>query len=76
MKITNVITIPKKLAQKDDLVVLPRKEYERFLDWQENIRMFKPTPAQKRALKKAREDYKKGNFITIDELGRKLGFKS
>ena len=25
------ITIPQKLANKDDLIVIPRKEYERFV---------------------------------------------
>ncbi|MFH1979240.1 MAG: hypothetical protein ABII97_02580 [Patescibacteria group bacterium] len=25
---TKIITIPKKLAQKDDLVIIPRKEFE------------------------------------------------
>lgn len=27
------ITIPKELAEKDDLVVIPRKEYEEFLQY-------------------------------------------
>lgn len=27
----NTITIPKKLIKNDDLVVIPRKEYEKFL---------------------------------------------
>ena len=38
---SEVITIPKKLVQKDDLVILPRKDYEEFLrlrlrkEWEE-----------------------------------------
>lgn len=32
------ITIPKKLTQKGDLVVIPRKEYERFLKIQQRLR--------------------------------------
>jgi len=31
------ITIPKKLAQKGDLVIIPRKEYERFLKLQQRL---------------------------------------
>lgn len=27
----NTITIPKKLAEKDDLIIIPRKRYEEFL---------------------------------------------
>lgn len=33
----NVITIPKKLAQKGDLVVIPRGEYEIFSQWKQNV---------------------------------------
>lgn len=33
----NIITIPKKLAQKGDLVVIPRGEYEVFSQWKQNV---------------------------------------
>ncbi|MBI2053279.1 MAG: AbrB/MazE/SpoVT family DNA-binding domain-containing protein [Candidatus Sungbacteria bacterium] len=33
----NVVMIPKKLAQKGDLVVIPRKEYEAFTQWKKVI---------------------------------------
>ena len=33
------VTIPKSLAQKGDLVVMPRKEYERFSMWKKTIRI-------------------------------------
>lgn len=31
------ITIPQKLAKKGDLVIIPRKEYERFLKIQQRL---------------------------------------
>ena len=31
------VTIPKKLAQKGDLVVIPRREYEKFLKLQQRL---------------------------------------
>ncbi len=74
------ITIPKNLV-KEDIVVIPRREYEEFVRWQKTVRLprifktFKPTPAQLRDLKRAREDYKKGNFMTIDELKHRLDIK-
>lgn len=34
-----LVTIPQNLAQKDDLVVIPRKEYERFSVWKKTIRV-------------------------------------
>lgn len=33
------VTIPKKPTQKDDLVVIPRKEYERFSIWKKTVRV-------------------------------------
>ena len=73
------ITIPKNLIKNDDLVVIPRKEYEEFYQWKETGKKFKtftPTAAQKRDLKKAREDYKQKKYITLDEFKRRLGIKN
>ena len=73
------ITIPKNLIKNDDLVVIPRKEYEEFYQWKETGKMFKtftPTAAQKKDFKKAREDYKQKKYITLDEFKRRLGIKN
>ena len=73
------ITIPKKLIKNNDLIIIPRKEYEELVVWREVIKSFKnftPTFAQKRDLKKARGEYKKGKYLTINELKCKLGIKS
>ena len=51
-----IITIPKEIARKGDLVLISRKEYEEFSEWREVIksfRLFAPTIAQKRDLKKS-----------------------
>lgn len=34
-----VITIPKKLTQKGDLVVIPRREYEEFSHWKKAVKV-------------------------------------
>ena len=71
-----VITIPKELTKKGDLVILPRKEYEEFLGWRKTIKPFKTftaTAAQKRALTNAREEYKRGEYITLEQLENELG---
>lgn len=73
------LTIPKELAEKGDLVLVPMTEYKEFSDWQKSIKPFKtylPTISEKRELRSAREDYKKGKFITINELKHKLAVKS
>ena len=74
-----IITIPKKLIKDDDLVVIPRKEYEEFYQWREVAKLFKtftPTATQKRDLKKAREEYKQKKYLTLDELKRRLEIKN
>jgi hypothetical protein len=69
------ITIPKKITKGEELVIIPRKDYEEFSQWRKVIKFFIPTKAQKRNLKKARQEYKKGNYLTINELKRKLEIK-
>ena len=67
-----LITIPKKMAQKGDLAIVPRKEYEEFLEFKK-IRTFRLTAAQRRALRRARRDFARGNYITLDQLRREMG---
>ena len=67
------VTIPKKLAQKGDLVVIPRKEYESLMRLKK-MKEFSPTAAQKKALVRAEANLKKGKTLSFDELSRKLGF--
>lgn len=67
------ITIPKKITKGEELVVIPRKEYEELLELKK-IPEFQPTSAQKKALTRARKNRQKGNFLTFNELKQKLGF--
>jgi len=67
------ITIPKKVTEQGDLVVLPKKEYEALLEFK-TIEEFVPTISQKKALLKAEENLKKGKTLSFNDLSRKLGF--
>ena len=69
----SIVIIPRKLAPKDDLIVIPREEYEGLLKLGA-IKEFNPTLAQKRALAKAEANLKHGKTLTYNELSRKLGF--
>ena len=69
----NTITIPKKITQGEELVVIPRKEYEEYLQLRKIIPIVKMTPSQKRDLERARKDYKQGKFIALEELEHELG---
>ena len=69
----NTITIPQKLVQKDDLVVIPRRDYEALLELKK-FREFVPTVAQKKALLRAENNLRKGKTLSYHELVKKLGF--
>lgn len=69
----NTITIPKKIAAQDDLVVIPRKEYEALLELKK-LREFSPTVAQKKAILRAEQNFRKGRTLSYNELVKKLGF--
>lgn len=67
------VTIPKKLAHHDDLVIIPRREYQELLELKK-AKEFKPTSAQKRALRAAENNFRRGKTFSYDELLKKLEF--
>lgn len=71
-----VITIPREMARRGEMVIIPREEYEEFSRWKTFVKAFKvfiPTQRQKKELKDARADYKKGKYLNLNELKSKLG---
>lgn len=72
------VTIPKKLTKGDDLVVLPRKEYEELLRIQQaaakSIKTFKPTVGEKKAIAASRKRLARGEHLTLEELRHELAF--
>lgn len=66
------VIIPKNLARQDDLVVMPRREYEDLLKLKK-IREFTLTETQKRALARAEKNLQAGKTLSYHELVRKLG---
>lgn len=73
----NTITIPQKIAQKGDLVLLSREEYDKLLLFRlKNIREVELTPVQRKALLRARKNVSRGKFLTIHGLKAKLGSKN
>lgn len=71
----NTITIPKKMVARDDLVIIPRKEYEALLEFKK-FKEFSPTVTQKKALARAERNFKKGNYTTLKKLRHELEFDS
>jgi 5-formaminoimidazole-4-carboxamide-1-beta-D-ribofuranosyl 5'-monophosphate synthetase len=68
----NILEIPKNLIKEKKLVIVPKREYDEFLQWRKAVKFFIPTYAQKRELRDARADYKKGKYIRFNALKRKL----
>lgn len=66
------VTIPHKLTQGKELIVIPREEYEALMQLKE-IYEFQPTASQKKALANARKNRKRGETLSLSELKRKLG---
>lgn len=67
-----LITIPKKLIGRDDLVVIPRKEYKALLKSQ-RVGVFSPTVAQRKALLRAEKNFRAGKSFSYDALFKKFG---
>ncbi|PIR71914.1 MAG: hypothetical protein COU42_03205 [Candidatus Nealsonbacteria bacterium CG10_big_fil_rev_8_21_14_0_10_36_24] len=63
-----VVTIPRELAENGKLVIIPHEEYEEFLHWKRTVKTYKSTAAEKKALKKARRDFARGEYLTLKEL--------
>jgi len=60
------ITIPKKITKGEELIVIPRKEYQGFLDWQKHIVMGgKLTKSEKKALLEARREMYRGDYVIV-----------
>lgn len=70
-----LITIPKKLAQKGDLVVVPRREYETLLKTRV-IREFTLNATQRKSLARAMKNLRAGKTLSYNEFVRKLGFNN
>ncbi|MBI3274038.1 MAG: hypothetical protein HYZ69_02745 [Candidatus Colwellbacteria bacterium] len=70
------ITIPKTVTKGTELVIIPREEYDEFLNWRKAVethKTFKPTKAELRDLQEAREERGRGIYMTLNELKQKLG---
>jgi dolichyl-phosphate-mannose--protein O-mannosyl transferase len=69
----STVTISKKVTKGEELVVISRKEYKKFLFWQKYVPTEKLTVAQRRDLEQARNEYKQGKYLSMAQLERELG---
>ena len=66
-----VVTIPKHLADRKDLIAIPRAVYNDFVELERQLksqRVYTPTRAELKALQQARQRYAKGDYVSLSEL--------
>ena len=69
------ITVPKEAEKSKNLIAVPREVFEEFLSWQKKIKSvktFTPTPAEKKALARARKNFAQGKYMTLEALKHEL----
>jgi PHD/YefM family antitoxin component YafN of YafNO toxin-antitoxin module len=68
----DIVHIPKNMAQKGDLVLIPKKEYERLMAGL-NEGGGTLTAAEKKSLHRAEKEFREGKTMTLNELKKKMG---
>lgn len=68
------LTIPRNFVEKDDLIIVSRKEYEALTESRKTAE-FIPTAAQKRALAKAERNLKAGKTLSYNAISCKIGLR-
>ena len=69
-----VIEIPKELSKNQDLIIIPRSDYEELLTLKKFIPLIDLSSSEKKALEKSRKEIKKGNYVTLDQLKNEMGY--
>jgi len=67
-----IITIPKELSKKEELVIIPRSDYEELLKLKKIIPLVKPTRSEKKAIKTGRKEIREGKYLTLKQLKDEL----
>ncbi len=70
-----ILTIPnqKALSKADELVLVPKKEYQKLLEKQPKfISVEKLTAYEKKTISKSRKELARGEYITLDKLIHEL----
>jgi len=68
-----VVAIPKELSKNEDLIVMPRSDYEEFLQLKKIIPLVELTFSERKAIKEAKKEIKQGKYSTLNQLKDELG---
>jgi len=67
------LTIPSELLKEESLVIIPRSEYEEFLDLKKTFKLVEATISEKKAIRNGRVQIKKGDYLNLKQLKHELG---
>lgn len=67
----STITIPRKV-KTDDLIAIPRKEYEELLVFKKYFPVVEPSAQELRAIRQGRKDIEAGNYTPWEEVKHEL----
>jgi len=58
--------IPRQLTKNEELVIIPKKEYEDFLALRRAFALVESTEREKRAIKRGRKEIKEGKYRILE----------
>lgn len=67
-----IITIPKGLTEKGELVIILRSEYEEYLGLKKIIPLVKLSRLEKKVLEEGRKQIQKRQYLTLEDLKNEL----
>ncbi|TRZ78662.1 hypothetical protein D4R87_00135 [bacterium] len=67
-----VITISKQFIKKDELIIMPRREYDEYL-FLKKIVSVNPTLSEKKAIAEGKKEIQNGDYISLKQLKNELG---
>ena len=68
----NTITIPRNLIKNDDLVIIPRMEYNSLLELKKIVSIVNATKKEVVAIKRGEKEIKKGGYVFWNKLKHDL----
>ncbi|MBI3630826.1 MAG: hypothetical protein HY221_00615 [Candidatus Sungbacteria bacterium] len=72
----NIATIPKKLAQKGDLVVIPRKGYEELATLRSLMPVVEPSREEMRIIRRGEKEIRDGKYTPRSKIRHELARRS
>lgn len=75
MIMNKIVLVPdsKTLSRKDELILIPKKEYQKLLERQPKIiPTVKLSPKERKAIAKSEKEFSQGKYISLEELEYEL----